>query len=62
MTVAELISELRSYPQDSEMFIMLSGDGDDFCPAGELDKDGNKVWLTGNNHSNPLTYDEMVAT
>ena len=62
MTVGELIAELRGYPQNSEMFIMLSEDGDEFCPAGLLDKDGCAVWLTGEGHSNPLTYDEVAAT
>ena len=62
MKVSELISQLNRYPQGHEVYIMLSGDGDSFCPVGDIDKDGEAVWFTGAYSSDAmLTYGEMTG-
>lgn len=61
MTVGELISRLQGYPQEYDVYLMLTSGGDEFSLIGDIDKDGEAVWVTGLNYASPLSYDETTG-
>lgn len=61
MTVADLITKLQDYSQNSEVYLMLESNADAFCPIGDVDHSGEAVWVTGINYSQPMTYNEVTG-